>query len=58
MTLSHFSAVLIFAFFASVVFAITQRADPRSMLLFGARCFGLFVFGTIAASWLMYLIKR
>jgi hypothetical protein len=56
--LTHFSAVLLFAFFASIVFGITQRAEPRMMIRFGAFCFVLFVGGTIAASWLMYFIKH
>ena len=56
--LSHFSAVLLFALFTSVVFGITQRAQPRLMIRFGAFCFAVFVGGTIAASWVMYLIKR
>lgn len=56
--LSHFSAVLVFSLFTSVVFGITQRAEPRMMIRFGAFCFAIFVFGTIAASWLMFLIKR
>ncbi len=56
--LSHFSAVLLFAFFTSIVFGITQRAEPRMMIRFGAFSFVLFVGGTIAASWLMFLIKH
>lgn len=58
MTISHFDAVLLFSLFTSVVFGITQRAEPRMMIRFGAFCFVLFVFGTIAASWLMWLIKH
>lgn len=58
MTLTHFSAVLIFSLFTSIVFGITQRSDPRKMVRFGAFCFGLMVVGTIAASWLMWLIKH
>ena len=58
MTITHFNAVLLFALFASVVFGITQRAQPKMMLRFGAFCFALFVLGTIAASWLMWLIKH
>lgn len=58
MTLTHFSAVLIFSFFTSVVFGITQRSEPRLMVRFGAFCFALMVLGTIAASWLMYFIKH
>lgn len=58
MTLTHFSAVLLFAFFASIVFGITQRSDPRAMARYGAYCFALFVGGTIVASWGMWLIHR
>lgn len=58
MTITHFSAVLLFALLTSVVFGITQRSDPKMMVRFGAFCFALFVGGTIAASWLMWLIKH
>ena len=58
MTLTHFSAVLLFALFTSVVFGITQRSDPKMMVRFGAFCFVLFVGGTIAASWVMWAIKH
>jgi hypothetical protein len=57
-TITHFTAVLLFAFFSSIVFGITQRAEPKMMVRFGAFCFVLFVGGTIAASWLMYFIKH
>jgi hypothetical protein len=56
--LTHFSAVLLFSLFASIVFGITQRAEPKMMIRFGAFCFVMFVGGTIAASWVMFLIKR
>lgn len=56
--LSHFSAMTLFALCLSVVFGITQRANPRMMIRFGAFCFVLCVGGTIAASWIMYFIKR
>ena len=56
--LSHFSAAAMFAFFFSIVFGITQRAEPKMMVKFGAFCFALFVCGTVAASWVMYFIKH
>lgn len=56
--LSHFSAALIFAFFASIVFGITMRENPRDMVRYGAYCFALFVGGVIAASWVMWVVKR
>ena len=58
MTLTHFSAVLLFSLFTSIVFGITQRSDPKMMIRFGAFCFVLFVGGTIAASWVMWAIKH
>ena len=58
MTLSHFSAVLLFSLFASVVFGITQRAQPRMMIRFGAYCFVCFVGAVIVASWIMFAIKH
>ncbi|HEY5382623.1 MAG TPA: hypothetical protein VIJ65_10225 [Acidobacteriaceae bacterium] len=56
--LSHFSAVLLFSLFASVVFGITQRAEPKMMVRFGAYCFVLFVASVIVASWVMFAIKH
>ncbi len=56
--LSHFSAALIFAICASVVFGITQRNTPREMLRYGAYCFSLFLVGVIAAGWAMWLLKH
>jgi hypothetical protein len=58
MTLSHFSAVLLFSLFTSVVFGITQRAEPKMMIRFGTYCFVLFVGAVIVGSWLMYAIKH
>ncbi len=56
--MTHFTAMLLFSLFTSVIFGITQRSEPRLMIRFGVFCFALFVFGTIAASWLMWAIKR
>ena len=58
MSISHFGGVLLFAFFTSVVFGITQRSEPRMMVRFGAYTFVLLVAVTVAASWGMWLIKR
>jgi hypothetical protein len=57
-TISHFTGVLLFSLFTSIVFGITQRSEPPMMVRFGALCFALFVGGTIAASWLMWMIKH
>jgi hypothetical protein len=55
---SHFTAVVLFALFASTVFGITQRETPRDMIRYGIYCFVLFVASAIALSWLMFLIAR
>ena len=55
---SHFTAVLLFALFASVVFGITQRDTPPRMIRYGIYCFVLFVGSAIVLSWLMFLITR
>jgi hypothetical protein len=58
LTPSHFTAVLLFATFTSVVFAITQRSTTRGMVRYGIYCWVLFVGSVIAASWLMWIIRR
>jgi hypothetical protein len=55
---SHFTAVLLFALFASVVFGITMRATPSKMVRYGAWCFLLFAGSAIVISWVMFLIAR
>jgi hypothetical protein len=57
-TPSHFASVLLFATFASVVFGITQRSTAKAMARYGAFCWVSFVGVVIAASWLMWLIKK
>ncbi len=57
-TLSHFSAAVIFALFASVVFGITQRNTTMEQIRYGLYCFALFVGGVFAAGWVMWLLRR
>lgn len=56
--LTHFPAAVLYALFASTVFGITQRAEPKMMIRYGAYCFVLFVGAVILASWIMFLIKH
>ena len=55
---SHFTAVLLFALFASTVFAITMRSTPKRMFRYGTWCFSLFVGSAIVLSWVMFLLAR
>lgn len=57
-TPSHFTAVLLFALCASVVFGITMRETPQRMIRYGLYCFLLFVGSAIVLSWGMFLIAR
>ncbi len=56
--LSHFSAAVLFAVFASIVFGITQKDTPREQIRYGLYCFALFVGGVFAAGWAMWLLRR
>jgi uncharacterized membrane protein YjfL (UPF0719 family) len=56
--LSHFSAAVLFAVFASVVFGITQRNNTREMIRYGLYCFAMFVGGVIVAGWVMWIVRR
>ena len=56
--LSHFTAAILFALFASIVFGITQRNTTREMVRYGAYCFVLFFGGVILAGWLMWILKH
>ncbi len=56
--LSHVTAAIVFAFFASIVFGITQRTTTREMVRYGAYCFALFFGGVILAGWVMWILKH
>lgn len=58
MQVSHFTAAITFAFFASVVFGITQRNDPRAMVRYGTYCFAVFMGGLFLAGWIMWLLHH
>jgi hypothetical protein len=58
LTLSHFSAAVVFALFTSVVFGITQKNTPKEQLTYFLYCFAMFVGGVFVAGWIMWLIRR
>jgi vacuolar-type H+-ATPase catalytic subunit A/Vma1 len=57
-TLNHFSAALVFSFFASIVFGITHRDNTRDMVRYAAYCFVMFLGGVLVAGWAMWVLKR
>jgi hypothetical protein len=58
LTLSHFSAALLFSIFASVVFGITQRSGTRDQIRYGLYCFAMFIGGVFVAGWVMWIVRR
>ncbi|HEX3319283.1 MAG TPA: hypothetical protein VHR84_01140 [Terriglobales bacterium] len=56
--LTHFSAAVLFAVFASVVFGITQRNTMPEQVRYGLYCFAMFVGGVFVAGWIMSLLRR
>jgi hypothetical protein len=56
--LSHLSAAVVFALFASVVFGITQKNSTMEQVKYGLQCFAMFVGGVFLAGWVMALIRR
>jgi hypothetical protein len=57
-TPSHFTAALLFAVFASIVFGITQRSTSKDQLLYGLYCFAMFAGGVFVAGWVMWVLRR
>ena len=53
--LTHMQAAAIFAFFTSVVFAITTKDGNRERLLYGAYCFVAFLAVVVGLGWIMKL---
>ncbi len=57
LTLSHFSAVLVFAFFASIVIGITHKNTRQEMIRYGLQHFVVLVIGTIILGWAMTALR-
>ncbi len=58
MTLSHFSAAMLCAALASVVFGITLKNTPREMVRYGLKCFAMFAGGVILGGWVMWVLRH
>jgi len=58
LNLSHFTAAVVFAVFASTVFGITQKNTSKEQVRYGLYCFVMFVGGVFVAGWVMALLRR
>ena len=56
--LSHFTSVIIFSFFTSIVFGIALKPTRDEMIREGLKYFAYFVGGTFVAGWLMALLRH
>jgi hypothetical protein len=54
MALTHFPALLLFAFLVSVVFGVIGKDTPRERVIYGAKVFAAFVGIAILLGWIMY----
>ncbi len=54
-TLSHFEAALLFAFFTSIVLGVVTRKTDRARGLYGLYSFGWFLVALFGLGWLMLL---
>lgn len=53
MVISHFSALVLFSFLVSVVFAILSKTRLREQVIYGAKVFIAFVGIAILLGWIM-----
>jgi len=55
---SHLTAAVLFALFASIVFAITQKEGVREQVRYGVKSFMWFVVGVFVGGWFLWLLKH
>ena len=58
MVISHFIAMLLFAFFVSVVFGVLTKETPRDCVIYSAKTFGAFVGIALVMGWVMFAFAR
>ena len=54
MVISHFAAMILFAFFVSVVFGVLSKETARDCATYSAKAFGAFVGIALAMGWVMF----
>lgn len=58
MIIHHFPAMVLFAFLASVVFAVIGKQSLKPRIFYGIKCFVLFIGIAILLGWIMYPFPR
>ncbi|HUZ45490.1 MAG TPA: hypothetical protein VMW54_02515 [Terriglobia bacterium] len=54
MVISHFTALVLFSFLVSVVFAVLSKEKLRDQVIYGAKVFLGFVGIALFLGWIMY----
>jgi len=57
-SLSHFEAALLFAFFSSIVLGVVTKRTDRDRVHYALYCFFWFVIALSGLGWLMFLGHR
>ncbi len=57
-SLSHFEAALLFAFFTSIVLGVVTKRTDRDRLHYALYCFAWFLIALFGLGWLMFLGHR
>ncbi len=58
MVIPHFTALVIFAFCVSIVFALSSKETPRERLRYGIFVFLIFLVISLGLGWLMAPFPR
>jgi hypothetical protein len=58
MAVSHFPAMLLFAFLVSVVFGTIAKNTNRERVIYGLKSFALFIAVALVIGWIMYPFPR
>jgi len=54
-SLTHFEAALLFAFFTSIVLGVVGKRNDRDRLRYGLYCFAWFIVALFGLGWVMFL---
>ena len=58
MVISHFPAMVLYAFLVSVVFGVIAKNTTRERLIYGIKSFALFIGIALLIGWVMFPFPR
>lgn len=57
-SLTHFEAALLFAFFTSIVFGVVGKRTDRERFYYALYCFAWFIVALFGIGWVMFLAHK